>query len=1232
MNAPVKLFFGFSFGLTVWIATSVAGDRPADKHDVQRGRMTAAAPASDGLLRDNDGTMIMKNTELLTLAELRFGVAGEDLAVHAKVADARLQQAATPWEGSCIEIFGALSATSRIGQVLLAPQVGAAPAKAYYAQDGKSILAPAIRLQTVPTTNGYELSALIPLALLALDKTNVEFLLEAQVTAMGSRGMSQRDTLFGSVAAYQDSQKFGKLVLKRLGAVLSLDQVKTVLAMEKPFPINHDPRREECIRRMTLGEGFMPWQKPGLSEPELAFRQRIERRKDRLLANRLPVRHPVMITEAGMNCARENIRKTKWAQQWFEEIKQVADHILAQPEGYVERMIPELTPTNPYGFTCPGCVGKKSQEGVGISGYAWDHRTPDVIRCKTCGQELPSAEHPETGRLVCPRMGQTFSYHLNEQERNHPDDRTGQYAWRWVGKPIHVSFSGIVRREKAVFAISAIKSLALMYRFSENPRYAEKAIQWLDRFRACYAGWLYHDFYDTIADCDPLYAAWHCFDLNLEWKRHPCESAYTGSHYETGLVYDDLDQAKMLATYFGSGKIHPSCDALPNLEDLAQAYDLIHDAADAAGKSLWTVESRARVERDLFLERIMGAEFWLGGSGKAMETGNKGPAAYLAFAAAGKCLGLPAYADVALRGYEAIRDKAFLFDGFSGQSPGYTDMFLSNILWVPELLHGFRWPQDFARRSGSVNVYKTDTKLRQIMSTALQTLRPDGRCLPLSDTLETRRPSVPIFEIALNRYPELFAGALPTVLGEREPGEYSVFHNRAERVEEDRPLDLPETLYPAWMTAILRHGRGRDATVLALPFNPPGGHRHPDNLALYYSDRGQTMLGDHGYIGDSPMNGWMHSTFSHNLVVVDDSGQHVQKKGADRNRVPSLRMMVTSPWLSVVEAESDCYDQCSEYRRLIALIKGPGAETFAVDIFRVRGGRKHAWRVFSELAASDAKDGALEFCGLVMPNEKPPPNFGASIQREHIFGLLDIRRAINPPAAWQATWKQRDRCYRLWMLTPSDRVEASNGPGQESHSQMGRRARYLDVIHEGADVASIFVALHEPGGVRDDMPVRNATRLSVPTTAGADALALRIESKWGVDLVFSEFQRETEVAGIRFKGKFAMVRLAPHEKRSWLTVGAQTLTIKEHGFCDAPAEWRGAVVSATATSLTTAEPRPKDWPELPGDVVSHVLVGEGKRFTGYPVAKTSSQGIAVSHFPLQPAKQFVLPAVRYVSE
>jgi hypothetical protein len=430
------------------------------------------------------------------------------------------------------------------------------------------------------------------------------------------------------------------------------------------------------------------------------------------------------------------------------------------------------------------------------------------------------------------------------------------------------------------------------------------------------------------------------------------------------------------------------------------------------------------------------------------------------------------------------------------------------------------------------------------------------------------------------------------------------------------------------MTAILRHGTGANGSVLALPFNPPGGHRQTDNLSLYYCDRGQVILGEQGYVGDSPMNAWVRgTTLSHNLVVVDDANQRLGAK--DEERLPKFGFMATSRRVSVVDASSEVYPQCADYRRTVALIKGPGSETVALDIFRVKGGGRHAYRLFSEIAASDCKNGRIEFPDLDMPAEPPLPDYGSSVDPEHIFGLQDVRRVEDPPPSWRADWKQAGRRYRLRMLSQVDAVEASHGPGQESIEQIGRRVRFVDAITVGQDLSSTFIALHEPGGPRGSMPVRRARQLRLPTHAGQNAVAVRLLTKWGIYWIFSDVDAEVQVDGIRFQGSFG-VWCEPPDGEAWhFAVGASTLARGEGGFSGIAPSWHGQATDDDGANIKPDSGPPEGWSDPPEGVTAWIAVDTDTYRTGYPLRTTSADRIAVDRFPLETVTGFELPAVRY---
>ncbi len=988
-------------------------------------------------------------------------------------------------------------------------------------------------------------------------------------------------------------------------------------------PGSNEAKRKEYIAAITRGDGvgLLPWQKSGLTREEIEFRQRIEERKTTLLKGRPQIQHPALFDSEARRRLLENVENAEGARHLTNRWRTIADHIVDQPDGYVAQMIEELTPWYGYGFTCPHCVDRLTQEGSGRSAN-WDYRKPEQISCGVCRQVYPSEAYPETAMLNAPRMGQKFSLYFNERERANPMDRSGKLAYQWIGtRPMNMSFSGMVRQSKAAFMLGAVEDLAYTYLLTGEPRYAASVVEIMDRFAHCYRNWLYHDYWNTVADCDPLYAAVNDMNLPLEFKRN-----LSADNYKR----DTLEKARMLQTFWGAGRLFPSTDAMWLVTSAAIGYDLTYNATGADGRPLWTQEKRTKVERDLFLEWIFTGETYLGGPGKSDLHNNKVPRIYHAMAAVGRVLGLPEYCEVAMAGYEALRDHAFGYDGFSEESATYTAMYMEQTLPIVERLHGYKWPEN-SPHHGMDDPYRSDPKLKAIYQAPLDHLTPKLKYIPFEDSTQSSGPSRDYLEFGLKRYPEMFRGMAETLMG-KTPSAWALFNLDAADLKGTNQPPLPEIYFPGWMTALLRNGAGPTASLAALNFSPDGGHRHADNLALWYMDGGERILGDLGYVSDTPHLSWIKSTRSHNLVVVDDSEQRFRVRNNPRR--PRLEMMFTTPRVSAVEASSDAYAQCRDYRREIVLLKGPEGRTVLVDLFRVKGGSNHAYRVWSELASSWGKNAGLEFNGVAMPAEPPLPKVGASLKREDIYGLRDTRVIQNPTNSWQAKWIEDGRAFRFWNFTSADAVHASNGPGQQSHNPPGRRVRVVDVIREGKELESVFVAIHEPNSSDGIWPIRSARRLDVPK-AGADAVALEIKTVWGDYLVLSEFEQETEILNTRFQGKVGVIGQAADGKKWFAASGATTLQRGDLGFSNQTARWQGGSTRIESNRIHSAVSMPKGFSALAEGCQNWLLINDGNYDTGFPLLQVDEDEIRLTDrfsLPATAHDKFTLPSLRYAEE
>ena len=274
-------------------------------------------------------------------------------------------------------------------------------------------------------------------------------------------------------------------------------------------------------------------------------------------------------------------------------------------------------------------MGEQSQEGVGDPLVGWNYRNPEQFSCRACGTVFPNEAYPETQVLRLPRTGHEVRYYLNPEEQANPDDRSGTLAWHWVGYPLHNSFTGIIRERKVSFMRDAVQSLGIAYLFTGEPRYAVAARDILVRLAVCYRQWPYRDYWDTYADCDPLYAAWHDRELPIAWKRHLSENAY---------ARDTMEAARMLQNYWGAGRFHPSTDSVSGLTGVVQAYDFTATARDAEKPDLGR-----RLAGSGGSGPLSGVDHGRGAlhrrSGRADEN-NKAPRIYNAMAALGKCLGI----------------------------------------------------------------------------------------------------------------------------------------------------------------------------------------------------------------------------------------------------------------------------------------------------------------------------------------------------------------------------------------------------------------------------------------------------------------------------------------------------------------------------------------------------------------------------------------------------------------
>ena len=892
--------------------------------------------------------------------------------------------------------------------------------------------------------------------------------------------------------------------------------------------------------------------------------------------------------------ARENLERHPWAQQVLAGWTRRAEPILACDRAFIESMISELTPWTTYGNNCPACVGRQSSLGeVGL--YRWSLSRPEELVCKYCGTVYPNAAYPETGRLECPRMGQSFSYYETEAERAHPDDRSGKHAYRWASWPVHTSWSGLLRYYKANWCISQVPTLAKLYALTGDLAYAERCLWIMDRVARCYPNWLYHSYNGTFADCPPAEAA-------LEIGRHPRAGRFPKDVIINPCgLHQEKDYAYLNAGFWGAGRFGTGSEECSTVLEMAVAYDLVREARRQDGVRLLDAATEKRVVEDLILAGCADRENWAEINNKA------GPNRALS-AAVGILFQRPASVRRALQGLDRLLDECFHADGFCRESPSYSSMHLSLMGDIPLLLRGYSDPPDYQPEAGPrlerFDPFRHLPRYRLALESMVRMIAPDRRPPVLGDTHRSAGLSPYHAEVLTYAYDRQYAPLLQTVLGAplaQTGGEYALWFRPADlEAKAEAALPLRTEWFPGWHVGVLRGADPQGSTALYLNGYAYHGHRHDDTLGLVLYGHGRELASDRGYIWDDPRNAWTSSTLAHNLVTVD--GQNQIRKG----RQSKLLLFGSTPLAQVIEAEANAYAQCDVYRRACVLVPLADGGCYVVDVFRVRGGKHHSYGF-----QCNGRLATLE--GLQL----------APLARPHRW--LNALRSGPGTVPFTATWDEGEVQTSLRVLTPAEHVVVADAPGWRSSKGADLNA---------APIQQLFLERQAPGETaleslfvtvmvahRGESPVRSARLLPAPASA-AVAVEVRLDS--GRDLVLlNPGPDPLLVEGVTLAGRFGLVRQGANPVADLalvdgvsLAAGAQTLRLEA---AVAPL----AVAAVEERTFVLAQEPGEGW--RPG---AWFLAGD----TGYEVESVDGRRVVVRDYPALPCEQVrLLPAASVVT-
>ncbi len=901
-------------------------------------------------------------------------------------------------------------------------------------------------------------------------------------------------------------------------------------------------------------------------------------------ASQVSAEPQTLYTPHNIAIARENIERYDWAKARLDSHRRVVAPLMEHDRAWLAKMVPEKTPWPVYGQVCPNCVGEQCSMGE-TNVFRWSYENPDQLTCKYCGTVYPNAEYPETGSITAERMGQTFTFYVPPEETAHPEDDTGKYAYRWAAWPVHVSFSGVIRLKRASWVAARAIHLAKVYALTGEVPYAERCAWVLDALAKRYPNWLYHSYYGSFADMPPGEATAAMGEQKTQGVFEDPEAILT--------AFPGNSRCTRLKGFWGDGRLRAGVGGEGSfLLRATVAYDLIRDARYEDGTPVLTEEMDERIVNDLILAGCADLENY-------PKINNKcGPGRALS-AACGILFEQPERVRRGLAGFEALMNRSFHFDGFCKESPSYSSMHLGLMEEIPDILVGYSDPEGYTDENGErfddLNPFEDLPRYRLALLSMVRMMRPDRHYPIIGDTHYTARVSSHWVEILADHYGDAYAGLLETTQGAplaEKGSEYALWNRRPDMsADGDARLPLRTEYWPGWQVGVLRNHEPHGDTALYFNGYAYHGHRHMDTLGISFFALGKEMASDRGYIWDDPRNAWTKGTMSHNIVTVDRQNQ------VTKGRHSSLELFGTAPDIELIQAAApSAYEQCSQYRRTVALVRLPNGGCYAADIFRVTGGGEHHYGLNSSGSGFDAGELTLS------------PEEGMMTIGSYKWGVSNLQVA-QPRGSWHVTWTNEDVKLDAWSASPIDRLLIGDAPGWRTYKGSHLDAPPITQIlaeRSGDDVDSIFATVIAPW-MGEASPIRSVREVR-PDDSGAIAVAIEVGER--TDWLISALDDEPREYGpITMAGRFGYVSL--HDDGSvramYLHEGT-SLAVDGEAIELARPRITRKVVSVDDRTMTLAEPLPE------GLVLQDAWVRGAD--TGWQVESASGDTITVREYPL----------------
>jgi len=395
-------------------------------------------------------------------------------------------------------------------------------------------------------------------------------------------------------------------------------------------------------------------------------------------------------------------------------------------------------------------------------------------------------------------------------------------------------------------------------------------------------------------------------------------------------------------------------------------------------------------------------------------------------------------------------------------------------------------------------------------------------------------------------------------------------------VRQDPRLFFTSRLLDGYGVGILESGEGENRRGLWLYYGDHPGHSHEQVMDIGLFAHRRNLLRHMGYpYSWQHMDTWDASWITHFGVKVvpsdDDPGEPWW-----RNTVRAFHrgdggfQFVEARGYGITRdrGEQGCTGMPGhELRRTVCLVDLPDGRFYAVDLFRVDGGKGHWWTFHGlpgALTVEAPEHPVAQLGGTAAGKEigygeKTPDDVPTSLAY-----LYDVRRG-SAETPWSATWeleKTEGLKLRITQASP-DGGELVVARGRSPHAPKDNPPYELDWVLRSRrhrwggreHLTSEFTSVIEADRV---LPVRGVEPIDAGSVNGVrvkmDGLThwvLRDEGRTRVRRVDAE---------VRFQGRAGFVETDSHGVRRMTLVGGGTLLWQGTGIRRGPPDWTGAIV------------------------------------------------------------------------